>query len=57
MELLGLQTQAVAVVAQPMDLWVALAALGLSSLRPINNEDAWKPKSIGCMESTPQCTC
>jgi hypothetical protein len=29
----------------------------LSSSRPINNEDAWKPKSIGCMESTPQCTC
>jgi hypothetical protein len=29
----------------------------LSSSRPINNEDKWKPKSIGCMESTPQCTC
>jgi adenylate kinase len=28
-----------------------------SSSRPINNEDKWKPKSIGCMESTPQCTC
>jgi hypothetical protein len=31
------------------------AVLALSSLRPINNEDKWKPKSIGCMESTPQC--
>jgi hypothetical protein len=29
----------------------------LSSSRPINNEDKWKLKSIGCMESTPQCTC
>jgi hypothetical protein len=28
-----------------------------SSSRPINNEDKWKLKSIGCMESTPQCTC
>jgi hypothetical protein len=35
----------------------AMAALALSSSRPINNEDAWKLKSIGCMESTPQCTC
>jgi hypothetical protein len=36
---------------------VVQAVLASSSLRPINNEDAWKPKSIGCMESTPQCTC
>jgi hypothetical protein len=34
-----------------------LEAPALSSSRPINNEDKWKPKSIGCMESTPQCTC
>jgi hypothetical protein len=32
-------------------------ALASSSSRPINNEDKWKPKSIGCMELTPQCTC
>jgi hypothetical protein len=36
---------------------VLQAALASSSLRPINNEDKWKPKSIGCMELTPQCTC
>jgi hypothetical protein len=36
---------------------VALAAQASSSSRPINNEDKWKPKSIGCMELTPQCTC
>jgi hypothetical protein len=35
----------------------ALAVQVSSSSRPINNEDKWKPKSIGCMESTPQCTC
>jgi hypothetical protein len=35
----------------------AQAALASSSSRPINNEDKWKPKFIGCMESTPQCTC
>jgi hypothetical protein len=36
---------------------VALAALVSSSSRPTNNEGAWKLKFIGCMESTPQCTC
>jgi hypothetical protein len=36
---------------------VAQAVQVSSSSRPINNEDKWKPKSIGCMESTPQCTC
>jgi hypothetical protein len=36
---------------------VAQAAPVSSSSRPINNEDKWKPKSIGCMESIPQCTC
>jgi hypothetical protein len=56
MELLGLQTQVVVVVVQPIHLLVALAAPVSSSSRPINNEDAWKPKSIGCMASTPQCT-
>jgi hypothetical protein len=33
------------------------AAQVSSSSRPINNKDKWKPKFIGCMESTPQCTC
>jgi hypothetical protein len=36
---------------------VEQAAPVLSSSRPINNEGAWKLKSIGCMESTPQCIC
>jgi hypothetical protein len=33
------------------------AAQVSSSSRPINNEDKWKLRYIGCMESTPQCTC
>jgi hypothetical protein len=54
---LELQTLAVVVVVDRQVNWAEMAAQVLSSSRPINNEDKWKPKSIGCMESTPQCTC
>jgi hypothetical protein len=54
MELLTLE--AVAVEEVVVFLQPVTVALALSSSRPINNEDAWKLKSIGCMESTPQCT-
>jgi len=58
LELLEPQTEAVvAVVVPQMARQVGQAAQALSSSRPINNEDKWKPKSIGCMELTPQCTC
>jgi hypothetical protein len=52
------QTQVVVeVVADSQPVLVVQVAPVSSSSRPINNEDKWKPKSIGCMESTPQCTC
>jgi hypothetical protein len=54
------QTQVAAVerlLIKLQSFYLVLAALALSSSRPINNEDKWKLKSIGCMESTPQCTC
>jgi len=54
---LALQTPEAAVAVARKVVTVAQAALASSSSRPINNEDKWKPKSIGCMESTPQCTC
>jgi hypothetical protein len=60
LELLILVVAVVAAVKQHLHLphkMVVTAAPVLSSSRPINNEDKWKPKSIGCMESTPQCTC
>jgi hypothetical protein len=47
----------VEVEREPQLVQEVLAALVSSSSRPINNEDKWKPKSIGCMESTPQCIC
>jgi hypothetical protein len=53
---LELPTQAVAGVEFGLQTQEQ-AAQASSSSRPINNEDKWKPKSIGCMESTPQCTC
>jgi hypothetical protein len=56
---LGLQIRAVAVVEMAVLLHhfcQEQAVQVSSSSRPINNEDKWKPKSIGCMESTPQCT-
>jgi len=54
--LLVLRILVVVAVAMHKEMEVRAAPV-LSSSRPINNEDKWKPKSIGCMESTPQCTC
>jgi hypothetical protein len=45
------------ITVEQLKVQVVQAAQVSSSSRPINNEDKWKPKSIGCMESTPQCTC
>jgi hypothetical protein len=53
---LELPTQAVVEVGFGLQTQEQAAQVSSSS-RPINNEDKWKPKSIGCMESTPQCTC
>jgi hypothetical protein len=44
-------------VVEMQTIQAATAALASSSSRSINNEDKWKPKSIGCTELTPQCTC
>jgi hypothetical protein len=55
---LELQTQAVVGVAIQATMLLAVQAAQVSSSsRPINNEDKWKLRYIGCMESTPQCTC
>jgi hypothetical protein len=54
--LLAVEVAVEQIMESPVET-VALAALVSSSSRPTNNEGAWKLKFIGCMESTPQCTC